>query len=150
MKTNQITLLGLLVLAAISISCGQDDLPAVQPAANVRRNVPLNVLVDVPSNYDGLPLRVAGVCRIEFEGNALYLDRQALEKRDGGKAVWLDLGWPVSSDLRALDGSYVVVEGRFDARRQGHFGAFRGTVTAIQRIERSAPDSWERVPDYRR
>src|SRR5207244_7285526 len=60
-------------------------------------------------------VRVVGVCQIQFEGNVLWLSDQA--KADGrlDEAIWLDVGWPPTPEVQALNGQRVVVEAQFDA-----------------------------------
>jgi hypothetical protein len=82
---------------------------------------------------------VAGWARIEFEGNALYPTKQEMERRTAQHAIWLQLGWPVSADIRGLDGAHITVEGRFNGHHKGHFGMFVGALEDISRIERSDP-----------
>src|SRR4029434_11020158 len=60
-------------------------------------------------------VRVIASCRIEFEGSALYVTEEAQEARAAHQAVWLQLKWPLLPERRALNGKYVLVEGRFDA-----------------------------------
>jgi hypothetical protein len=130
-------LLGLSFLAAIGMGCNQKDSPTTSPDAPLY--VLMTFLVGSPTWYDGRLVRVAGYCRIEFEGNGLYVDRQTME--DGGsKVLWLDVGWPVTDEIRALNGQFVIVDAIVDSRSHGHWGAYRGTLTHIQRIQATTPE----------
>lgn len=110
--------------------------PYVQPFVE-GGEVTVADLLAAPRRYDGKRVRVTAVARIEFEGNALYASRDALARQDATKAVWLAVDWPVSAEIRALDGHSIVVEGRFVTTVTGHFGAYRGAVVDITRCERS-------------
>jgi hypothetical protein len=122
-----------MITALISVACGSEPLPSAQrPLPNT-----LSDLVADPGRFDGARIQVSGWCRVEFEGNALYADKAAFERRVTDRAVWLNLGWPVTDRILALNGTHVVVEGLFDARRKGHEALFRGTVVEVSRIEQT-------------
>jgi len=88
-----------------------------------------------PSNYSRKRVQLTGYARIEFEGNALYMNLRSCETREASKAVWLTLGWPLPESLLAHDGQHVVVEGVFNPDNRGHFGLFAGALEDIGRIE---------------
>jgi hypothetical protein len=122
-----------MITTLISVACGSEPLPSAhRPLPNA-----LSDLVADPRRFDGARIQVSGWCRVEFEGNALYVDKEAFERRISDRAVWLNLGWPVTDRIRALNGTYVVVEGLFDARHKGHEALFRGTVVEVSRIEQT-------------
>lgn len=128
-------ILGVFV-TAVTMACGNEPLPKAagpQPA-----NVVLSDLLANPIAYDGALLRVSGWCSVAFEGNALWLDKETYERNMTDRAVWLNLGWPVSDDIRALDRMYVVVEGRFDGYQKGHEAQFKGMFSEVSRIERTS------------
>ena len=114
--------------------CGSTT-PEVQKNSRVD-DVSLQSLLADPNRYASVPVRTQGWCRIEFEGNAIYLDRQSFENRRGNKAIWLNLGWPVSEDIKALNGQYVTVEGRFDGNQKGHEASFMGSLNDVRNLKR--------------
>jgi hypothetical protein len=57
------------------------------------------------------------------------------ETYGGAKAMWLDVGWPVSDRVRSLNGKFVVVEATVDAHSHDHYGAYRGTLARVHSIE---------------
>jgi hypothetical protein len=125
--------LSVVTILIASIACSDAPLPKVNGSR--AEEVQLADLLTAPGNFRRTLVRVSGWSRVEFEGNALYPTREAWERRDGNGAVWLELGWPVSPEIRALDGAHVVVEGRFVPDNHGHLAAFGGTLQEIQRIE---------------
>ena len=124
--------LGALALWTLS-SCGGEQLPRVNNPPY--QDTSLDDVIGSPARLNQALVHVMGWSRVEFEGNALYTDKDAFDRRDGRRAVWLDLGWPVDDRTRSLDGMYVVVDGRFQSDQLGHFGAYSGTITDIHRIE---------------
>lgn len=86
-------------------------------AASARSSAkePLDVsmiqLIARPSDFDGEYVRVIGFYRHEFEGNALYLHREDYERGLPKNGLWMD-GKPEHNM------TYVLVEGRFNAKRQ--------------------------------
>src|SRR5262245_34701806 len=85
--------LRLAALLVASMACSDPPLPQVKAARP--EEVPIADLLAAPENFRRTLVRVSGWCRIEFEGNALYPTRAAWEGRDGKRALWLQLGWPV-------------------------------------------------------
>jgi hypothetical protein len=108
-------------------ACGVDLPP---PAPYVSHPVDLSVieLLNEPATYDGRLIRLTGICRIEFEGNALYADRDAFAKRRASRAIWLNLGWPVDEQLRRLDGQEASFIGIFSENEKGHESAFAAAL----------------------
>jgi hypothetical protein len=96
-------------------------------------------LVANPTEFHGKIVRVIGFCRLEFEGNALYLHREDFERGITRNAVWLSVGWPVPKERRQLSDEYVLVEGTFNGEAQGHMGLFSGELRSLTRMERWAP-----------
>ena len=120
-------------MAILTFGCRDEPLPAVKPRSG--EAVSLNELVSSRDRFDRVLVHVTGICRVEFEGNALYPSRESFDLRDNSHALWLNLGWPVSKDVLALNGRQVVVDARFDVSTRGHMGAFAGTLTDIQKID---------------
>ena len=134
MTLRALVLLGVLVIP----SCAVDEpLPPVQAAEP--RDVSLVQLIANPSEFHRKVVRVIGFCRLEFEGNALYLHREDFERGIAKNAVWLRLGWPVPESRRPLSDEYVLVEATFDAEAKGHMGSFSGELVDITRMERWPP-----------
>ena len=118
------------LVALVAASCDA-SVPAVQRSSPVD-DVPMLSVLNEPQKFNAVRLRLRGVCRIEFEGNALYLNREAHADRYAKQAIWLRLGWPVTPDVQKLDGHEVIVEGTFDAATKGHMGVFAGSLIDIQ------------------
>ena len=99
-------------------------------------DVPMIWVLNEPREFHGVRVRLRGICRIEFEGNALYLSRASYADRFGKQAIWLNIGWPVTPEVLKLDGHEVSVEGTFDADAKGHLGAFAGSLTEVRLSQR--------------
>jgi len=112
------------------------------------RDVPLEDIVKSPQDFDQLLVRVHGFAQIQFEGHVLWVtsDSRAAGRLD--QSVWLDVGWPVTSDLEAMTGTEVIVEARFDARAHGHMSCCPGTLTDIRAMWRPGHESGAHVPHY--
>ena len=108
--------------------------------AQAQRSEPMDVslvqLIANPSEYHGKLVRVIGFCRLEFEGDALFLHREDFEQGLTKNAVWLDVGWPVPENYRGLSDRYVLVEAIFDAEEHGHMGLFSGELKKVTRMSR--------------
>jgi hypothetical protein len=88
-------------------------------------------VIAAPQKFQRTRLRVKGVCRIEFEGTALYTNREAMNDRTSAEAIWLTVGWPVPSDVQGLDGKEVSIEGTFDLGKKGHDAAYVGSLVDV-------------------
>jgi hypothetical protein len=130
MKSGTITAICTLLFAGAVPGCAPAA-PAVRRAAPVEE-VELSTILSNPKRFHLSRVRVNGICRIEFEGNALYTDRDAYDTRRSSRAVWLDVGWPVKQSIQELDGQPAVVEGIFDETNKGHWGAYAGSFTEIK------------------
>ena len=102
--------------------------------------VPLLRLIAAPQEFHGKVVRVSGVFRYEFEGTALYLTQEHFKRKIRENSIWLEIERPFrvsnAARLRNLAGTYVVVEGEFNANDTGHFGAYiNGSLRRIKRID---------------
>jgi len=129
----------LVLVSAIAMTARTADEPLPPVHAAEPHNVSLVQLIANPTEYHGKLVRVIGFCRLEFEGNALYLHREDFERSIAKNAVWLSIGWPVPEPRRHLSDEYVLVEGTFDGENRGHMSAFSGELRSITRMERWAP-----------
>jgi len=106
-------------------------------AEQAYQDVSLVALLANPAAYDGKAVRVAGFLSLEFEGSAIYLDREAYATGLYRNAVWVEIpGLKIGDPLRMKDGRYVSISGIFDARDHGHMGAFSGELREAGHIQR--------------
>jgi hypothetical protein len=87
-------------------------------------------LVATPERYDGKYVSVLGYVSLEFEGSAIYLDREDMRRCLTKNAIWLnvELGTNIPREelYRRFHGKCCLVEGRFNAQDKGHLGLFSG------------------------
>ena len=124
--------------------CSGDNVPLSQVHAQTAKEpqeVSLVQLIANPNQYDGKLVRVIGFCRLEFEGNALYLHREDFEMHIHKNGIWLQAGWPVPENLVEMSDEYVIVEAVFSAERKGHFGMWSGSLEQVTRLDRWGPRS---------
>jgi hypothetical protein len=102
------------------------------------RTVSLVELLAGGNKFDGKVIRVTGVLRLEFEGNALYLSKEHYTHRIAENAVWISLDYSRLGTNRAvlskLNGRYVLIEGVFWRNNKGHKGMFSGAVQNVSRV----------------
>lgn len=114
--------------------------PVRAPAATARdpeafTDVSIVNLIAAPDRFHGRQVRAIGFCSLEFEGTALYLHRQDDEIGIAKNGVWIDVGWPPSSEYMKVKSKYAIIEGVFNAHRRGHFGAYAGSIENVTRLE---------------
>lgn len=145
MMRNVLILISCMILLA---SCQQHQPP--QPI-----DVPIVQLIADPARWHGKIIRVTGVMKLEFEGDAIYLSPSDADKHVTKNAIALDIDYArfgipeelpkdtkqkeeamkAANALKDLSGKYVVLEGPFNAYSQGHLGAFSASMK-VTRIKK--------------
>ena len=143
------SLVRILSILGLTLVAGTVCLPAHgQDIRDSRyRDVSLANVSRSPQDFDQVLVRVQGVAQIQFEGDVLWVSTDARSAGRLDEAIWIDVGWPVS-DLKAMSGTEVIVEARFDAHSHGHMGCCRGTLTDIRAMWRPGHESGAFVPNY--
>ena len=129
--TDRRSFLGLLATTGVSSASTQTTAAQTPP-----ESVSLIRLIANPDIFHSRIVRVVGFCRLEFEGNALYLHREDFERVLLAQAVQLDLSWPLGDKYRELSDTYVIIEGRFNGQRRGRASAYAGEIGSLSRFER--------------
>jgi hypothetical protein len=97
--------------------------------------VSLITLIATPADFDGKQVRVKGFARVEFEGNAIYLHRDDYLHGITKNGLWLDLEMSSSKSASSANKRYVLIEGVFSMKEQGHFGMWSGSIKHVTRIQ---------------
>lgn len=87
-----------------------------------------------PEKYDGKKLQLMGYLHLEFEGNGLYLHKEDEQRGLSKNGLWVDTRSHSYKDMAALNDTYVLVEGTFTSRRQGHMDLWSGEIHSIDRV----------------
>ncbi|MGI9101351.1 MAG: hypothetical protein ACR2IF_02800 [Terriglobales bacterium] len=126
-----------IICSAAILCCAQETSPHL-PTGRILPSVSLMQLIVTPEKYDKKVVVVKGYVSLEFEDYGLYFSRDDYEHLTGSNGVWLDFEPGVLKDktqIKELQGRYVLVEGVFDAKSFGHMGSFAGTLRRITRIQ---------------
>lgn len=123
MKIMRLVALFILSFAALHTAS------AVQPV-----DVSIIQLIATPEKYQGKRVRILAFLRVEFEGSAVYLHKEDYEQAIHRNGLWIDLPRGISSG-KGLTNQYVLVEGVFDGKQNGHMGLWSGTITDVTRLE---------------
>lgn len=134
----------LFLASALLISCRPPATPTPSPEA---RDEPLCVqragdatpvcyasfvqLLARPQRFHGKEIQVIGYMTLRQEDTALYLTEELARHGGSQDAIWLDLKSPPE-----FTSGWVLVQGRFNAERHGHFAMYGGALEEIVRIER--------------
>ena len=122
-------------IAALTVSCSHEE-PLAPVVADEPQHVSLVQLIATPDVYHNRVVRIVGFCRLEFEGDAVFLHREDSESSISKNGIWLNVGSPIPEEQQSLSGEYVLLEATFLADRKGHLGAYSGEFDDIQRLER--------------
>ena len=101
----------------------------------VSTNVSMVGLLSNPLWNHGNKIRTIGYLELEFEGNAIYLDKEFCQRRISKNAIWIQATNEMLEDKEYLNRNYVLIEGTYDYFNQGHFSLFTGSIKDITRIE---------------
>jgi hypothetical protein len=133
-------------LALLALLC------ALVPRADAQWRVPLNCdvpehngdcalyglsmlqLLANPEKYDGAHVRVVGYIHFDSENGAIYLHKEDEERHLFKNGSWVALAPGVS--FEECQDSYVVIEGVYRARTEGHMSLWSGAVTHITRCQK--------------
>ncbi|WP_228893669.1 hypothetical protein [Pseudoduganella aquatica] len=102
--------------------------------ADEPRDVSIIQLITNPELFDGKLVRVIGFMHLEFEGDAVYLHLEDFEYSMEKNSLAIELSDSQGRSWRKLNDHYVIIEGRFSATAQGHFGARAGSLQNVIRL----------------
>jgi hypothetical protein len=135
------------ILLAVSIVCLKNERSLIRLAEpqfidysrTLKRSkgiTSLAPLLKTPQRYDKKYVRVAGYLNLEFEGNALYLQKRDYDQHTIGKCFWVNFSDQLIKDkqLASYSGRYVILDGVFDMASKGHMGVFAGEIQQINRL----------------
>lgn len=97
-------------------------------------NVSLVQLLATPDKFHGKFVRVIGYLHLEFEGNGLYLHREDYQSAIPKNGIWFEGTGETMKKPKDFSDRYVLVEGTFDAKSQGHLGMWSGTIAKVERV----------------
>ena len=118
---RRLAFIGLLVFASAAIA---------EPL-----NVSLISLIAAPKEFDGKQVRIIGFARLEFEGNAIYLHQEDYLHGITKNGLWLDVELASKKAAMKANNRYVIVEGIFSMKDQGHFGMWSGSIQKVTRMD---------------
>ena len=100
------------------------------------KTVTMIELISNPQKYHNKLVRVIGVGNLEFEGDAIYLNKEDLQYRTDN-CIWIELGERSIeySEAKEYNGKYVIIEGYFNKNNTGHFGQFCGAIEKVSRYQ---------------
>jgi hypothetical protein len=128
---------GLLSVIAVTLAAFGQATPPGTGQTTAPVSVSLVQLIATPDRYDGVSVRIKGFFHLEFEEVAVYLSRDDCAMRNSANAVWLRMDKNERERYRRHTDRFVMVEGLYSAREQGHNGGWAGVVTRIARLERA-------------
>ena len=106
---------------------GQKPCPFYQPS--------MVYLLAHPEQFEGKRVRIIGFLNLEFEGNAIYAHRDDFQHGIDRNGFWVGFQ-PTMEVPDDVNGSYVMIEGRFTAKSRGHLGMWSGTIDSISFVKR--------------
>ncbi|WP_183562594.1 hypothetical protein [Mucilaginibacter sp. SP1R1] len=141
----KVTGYALLSIIYLTIACNQPPknsklktLPKVDSVIlHEDLQVSLINLIANPDKYNGKKIRVIGYLHLEFEGNALYLHKEDYDHAMNKNSIWVSIGpkHPEVSNLKQYSDHYVIMEGTYDSRMNGHMAMNSGSIKDVTRLD---------------
>ena len=88
--------------------------------------------------YENKLVRIIGFVKLEFEGNAIYINQEDYEHSLTSNGLWISISDDFSKshkNLKEFDKKYCLIEGVFTAKNKGHLGLWSGAVENIKRFQ---------------
>ncbi len=98
------------------------------------QNVSIIQLIATPERFHNKFVLVIGFVNLKFEGDAVYLSEEHYKHGLTKDAVWLNLTEEIGKNKEQYNGKYCLIMGKFNAKRNGHMGAFSGEIGDIERF----------------
>ena len=93
-------------------------------------------LITNPEKYHNKDITIIGVGNLQFEGNKICLSKSDVEYGISSNCLWIELNEKISyEEAKTLNGKYIIIEGTFDMKNNGHFGMYPGAIVDITRYE---------------
>jgi hypothetical protein len=143
-----VNLITLMLLTLFTSNCNQAPDKSKSLSDTLRNQskstarVSLISLIANPQKFSGQKVRVIGYLHLEFESNGLYLNKDDFKNGISKNAIWIEMGpkHPENSPLSKFIDHYVLMEGTFDDKNQGHMGMMTGSLKDITRLELWPPN----------
>ena len=92
-------------------------------------------LIANPEKYDGKIVSIIGFVNMEFEGNAVYLHSEDWQNILYSNSLWLEIPKDIEKDKDKYNHRYVVIVGKFNAKKHGHMGLWSGEIENIEHFK---------------
>ena len=108
-----------ILVSMISVNCTAIEVESIRNRVSKCESIQVVSLINVianPEKYDGKCVRLTGVLRVEFEGNALFLNQESYKNDIYVNAVTLTFHKHIKDffgDISELNGKYLSIEGIF-------------------------------------
>lgn len=124
---------GIFLMISSSIALGHGE------ANQFSTDISIIKLIATPEQYHGKQIRVIGAGSLEFEGNLICLSKDDLKHGITRNCLWLSISpesiGSNSKELESYNGKYVLVEGVFNSKENGHMGMASGAIEKINRYQ---------------
>lgn len=127
-------LLGRLVLTTALLAAAACTRSTATPETWESLSVPMATLLLQPKAHDGALVQTYGFVRLEHEGTALYETREAMERADASRALWLQVGWPVPPPCPALHRRQVRIRAVFGAQAVHSRLRYPGSLSEVREV----------------
>jgi hypothetical protein len=90
-------------------------------------------LIASPDSFEGKIVRIEGYLHLQFEGQAIYLHKQDYDRALTKNGLWVDAPVEMLRQMAKMNDRYVLIDGVFSSKDEGHMGLWSGAVTNITR-----------------
>jgi hypothetical protein len=125
-KRRNVLVLALVMISMVSALAAAVLTQAAQAPAIT--SVSIIQLISNPTAYDGKRVSITGFVRFEFEGNGVYLHEEDYRNGLYKNGIWLSM-----DERKELNNRHALIEGVFNASRNGHLGLWSGSIENVNR-----------------
>jgi hypothetical protein len=94
-------------------------------------------LIATPEKYHGKKIQIIGYLHLEFEGDAIYLNKEDYLHSIMANGLWVNFSDKITKtkNLKDYNDNYVIILGTFNMDSNGHMGLWSGTMDDIIRLD---------------
>jgi hypothetical protein len=94
-------------------------------------------LIATPEKYHGKKIQIIGYLHLEFEGDAIFLNKDDCLHTITTNGLWVNFSEKLSKEtnLQDYNDNYVIILGTFNQDSKGHMGLWNATMDNIVRLD---------------
>jgi hypothetical protein len=97
--------------------------------------IPINEILASPDEYELTHIQIVGYLNLDWEADAVYINKTDLKKHRYEKGLWIHLNQFKFPQSASLNKHYVIIDAVFDANDHGHNNLWGGALKSITSVK---------------